>query len=510
LSRTRLVRFGLALSLLLTILVVYWRVFSYSFIYDDWALLRSVKFDDTATYFKNAFFPQGVVLYRPIGLSYFYLMYSLFKLNPLGFHLASLMIHLVNSIFVVAIVKKILQDEFTAWIVGFLYAAAVTIHMEPLLWLAGFYDLGGALFFFSSILLFVHRRYVPSALIYLAGLMAKESVMALPIIVLMIVPFLEGSYQLSFGSLRNLLSKLWLHFLILSFYLIAKAVEQSPIAVPGDYPFRVELMGPHIGIHLVKYATWALLTLLPWKEAGDAEWVLFLAMVGFFASIVLLELVRLPTRAAELEVKMQRNMLLWTTWVIGGLLPVFFLKQHVAKYFLIYSLPAFVVLFILGLRMILRSCRVRVSVINLIVLILSLSSVVSSSYYLPVKIEAGKYIDGTFNLLKKAELTEQVETFLLKEYPVIRPGASLVFWGVETRSFAFAAGPQVWYNDSTLRVSQTNRVGRDSLGIYVNVEQARSPEKMYIDTSKTYLFLLIHREMRRYDFSKVKPDWEQE
>src|SRR5210317_2040818 len=86
-------------------IVVYINALPNGFVFDDMTtIVHNVHIKDLAKnfpaffnldYFKIA---QAEVSYRPIATLSYFLIYALFNLNPLAFHLTSLLLHIFNVI----------------------------------------------------------------------------------------------------------------------------------------------------------------------------------------------------------------------------------------------------------------------------------------------------------------------------------------------------------------------------------------------------------------------------
>lgn len=126
-------------ALLVAIGVVYWPVLTYPFIQDDWGQLRALVNGDAFSFFSNALSVKGKLFFRPLSLAYFVVYHRLFGLNPLPFHIIGLTIHLLNSLLVSLISWRLTRSHWISRFAGLIYAAAVTVHLDPLLWLVGFF-----------------------------------------------------------------------------------------------------------------------------------------------------------------------------------------------------------------------------------------------------------------------------------------------------------------------------------------------------------------------------------
>jgi len=493
---------ALSLSLLVAVTAIYWKIFGYPFIYDDWGILNSIIYHDPIAYLGSAFSPLGKIFYRPLGSLYFEIAYFLFKLDPAGFHAVAFLLHYCNSLLAVSIVRHVSKNLFFAWIAGFLYAAAITVHMEPLLWMAGFYDVGGSFFLLSSMLLFLRGRKLFSALTFFLGILTKEAVVVLPAVLLFAVPFMQGNQEPRPSSLKSLFSKIWMHVSFLTIYLVLKGLGRSPLTLPDNDELKISFAGSHIFGNLERYAQWAAGSILPVKESfmGNIAFTIILVLIGAISVI----LWRVDYSARDDTVKAHRLKLLlfWGNWFILGLLPVLFLKHHIARYFFVYSLLPFLVLgsnWIWRLFSLLR-CKRSLALSALIVLVFL--NVGFSSLYFLEKDREGKRIQGTYNLIYKAALTNDVRSFLLKEYPELPRGAILVFYGLDTKYFSQSAGPQIWYNDTSLSVYQGRPAETDSTGTYflTSPGSANPRDKVYLDRGNVFVIVLYDGRLEKYDF----------
>src|SRR6266850_2343292 len=318
---------ALSLSLLVAVTAIYWKIFGYPFIYDDWGILNSIIYHDPIAYLGSAFSPLGKIFYRPLGSLYFEIAYFLFKLDPAGFHAVAFLLHYCNSLLAVSIVRHVSKNLFFSWIAGFLYAAAITVHMEPLLWMAGFYDVGGSFFLLSSMLLFLRGRKLFSALTFFLGILTKEAVVVLPAVLLFAVPFMQGNQEPRPSSLKSLFSKIWMHVSFLTIYLVLKGLGRSPLTLPDNDELKISFAGSHIFGNLERYAQWAAGSILPVKESfmGNIAFTIILVLIG--AISVILWRVEYWARDDTLKAHRLKLLLFWGNWFILGLLPVLFLKH---------------------------------------------------------------------------------------------------------------------------------------------------------------------------------------
>ena len=174
----------LAGSILSIIFAVYWQSVSLPFIQDDWGLIEFARTNGPLALIRSTIDPSNSFFYRPLAKGYLFLMYRVFGANPLPFHLAALAVHAFNAFLVALIVNRITRDRVIGFLTALIYAAAIAIHLDPLAWAVGIYDVGGALFFLLSLWLFMRGRILLSVLVFFIGLLVKESIIVLPVILL--------------------------------------------------------------------------------------------------------------------------------------------------------------------------------------------------------------------------------------------------------------------------------------------------------------------------------------
>jgi hypothetical protein len=150
-------------------LAAFWPCLRLPFIQDDWGFLLELQTNNTAVLLANFFHPGGAIFYRPLAATYLLALYKLFGVQPWPFHVLALAIHIFNASLVFRIMTHLLRDRGIGLLTGLLYAVAVSIHLDPLCWAVGIYDIGGACFFFLAIWFFIREHPKTSVACFLAG-----------------------------------------------------------------------------------------------------------------------------------------------------------------------------------------------------------------------------------------------------------------------------------------------------------------------------------------------------
>ncbi len=164
-------------------IVAYANTVSFGFVWDDRILILAGRLpralDRLAEIFTRDFFHRSEVdnaygYYRPLTTLSYAWDYSLWRLEPLGYHLTNILVHAANSALAFLLLRRLGLGERTAWIAAALFAVH-PIHSESVAWISGRTDLLAFLFATLALLLRDRPRgrwLAPVALA--AGLLSKE------------------------------------------------------------------------------------------------------------------------------------------------------------------------------------------------------------------------------------------------------------------------------------------------------------------------------------------------
>jgi tetratricopeptide (TPR) repeat protein len=116
---------------------------------------------------------------------------ELFDLNPMGHHATSLLLHVVNSLLLCALLHRLTGFIGRSMLVALLFALH-PLHVESVAWVAERKDVLSTLFWLLTMWAYIGytnkpslQRYIPIAIFFALGLMAKQMLMTLPIILLL-------------------------------------------------------------------------------------------------------------------------------------------------------------------------------------------------------------------------------------------------------------------------------------------------------------------------------------
>ncbi|NQX52262.1 hypothetical protein HQN86_01415 [Pedobacter panaciterrae] len=189
----------------LSLLFVYWQVHSFKFLIgwdDQWFVLN--RYTEGGLNWRNIYsilksFHYGQ--YSPVNQIYYTLLYYFFGYNPVYYHIAGVIIHLLNSFLIYYLVKKIcflissssnLKNSQIAFITALLFAIS-PFNQEPVAWVAASKVTIYAFFYIISVIFYCNYirssrpfYYYLTLLFFLISFGAKEQAVSLPFCLILI------------------------------------------------------------------------------------------------------------------------------------------------------------------------------------------------------------------------------------------------------------------------------------------------------------------------------------
>ncbi len=187
--------------IILVTLFCYWNSLNNGFVWDDfdfvarnpairsWSNIPSY-FTSTIGYSES----QQHVIYRPLRCISFTIDYSIWRLNPFGYHLVNLIIHTLNALLLFYIAKQTLSK--LASLFAALIFASHPVMTESVAWVKGREDLLCVLFVLLAFYchqnrnkdakhcLYRHRLSLLAIIFFILALLSKEMAFTLPAIIL--------------------------------------------------------------------------------------------------------------------------------------------------------------------------------------------------------------------------------------------------------------------------------------------------------------------------------------
>jgi tetratricopeptide (TPR) repeat protein len=250
--------------------------------------LKRVPFLFSPQYWK--FYHRGTQgQYRPIRALSFAIDYSISRMNPAGYHITNILLHLINCLLVFALVKSLLKynpgsgSKYISLITAVFFAAH-PIHVESITWIKNRSDILCLLFGITAFLFFIKyfkknklRYYMGSVLCFVLSIFSKEMGLSLPFIILgFIYCFVEKKQRLKALMLNAVFFIIGAGFIFFKKKMLGMVIYQDESRLLGLYP--------HILAVIKTIGTYLMLLVYPFKL--NAERV-FIIPAGFLESSVL-------------------------------------------------------------------------------------------------------------------------------------------------------------------------------------------------------------------------------
>lgn len=191
--------FILPTLILLFTLVVYFGSLSNGFVsnWDDGIYLldnvelKSIDHSGFGTFVKQAFTGFSNGHYHPITTLAYGVVYKMFGLNPIAYHVLSLLIHLINSLLIYFFVRLLLENAFIAFFVSLLFAIH-PMHVESVAWISDLKDLLCTLFYVSGLYVYVKnynhansKSKTKVVVLFFLALLSKSMAITMPFVLIL-------------------------------------------------------------------------------------------------------------------------------------------------------------------------------------------------------------------------------------------------------------------------------------------------------------------------------------
>src|SRR3989338_9876756 len=160
---------NLHLSILIFVIVClsqffYLNSLSNQFVYDDeFTIVNNYfvkKWENLPLLFSKDYFRfSGELSYRPVVTLSYFIDYTLWKLNPFGFHLTNTLLHTLNSILLFFLLKRVFNYQATSFITAIIFSCHPLL-TEAVNAISYREDLLAATFFIAAFLLYIKTSKV--------------------------------------------------------------------------------------------------------------------------------------------------------------------------------------------------------------------------------------------------------------------------------------------------------------------------------------------------------------
>jgi len=435
-----------------------------------------------------------MLFYRPLAQLYLYAVTLVFGPNPIPFHVLALFVHLINCLLINSIMRHITGEAWLSALTGLIFSVSTAIHLDPLSWVVGIYDLGALLFFLLSFFFFIHERVWLSTWMYFACALFKESTIFLPILYVVYIVLKHGrsNFKVNIKSLLPIFTVMVVFIFIRSIGLL----HYYNTSFSRTYDINIHRY-LQIWVNLCLYAKWMMQSILPFSFTDNLyfQWIFKFMSIILLCNFILL-----------LVKKNMRNHLhpffLLLFWMALGLLPVVFLQNRAYRYYAICSLPAFICFILYNFYLLCKFLRMKHILTTILLIVVSLSAVAFSLLQTHRIFREGLsqtiLSDGTSFLIRRAMEVTIVQHGLKQSVPDLPPEAVLFFSGLDVYSFYKNSGPRFWYRQEGIRVYRLDVLRYENQKLYIEspiqdrlvLKKYNLDKKEYLDTSKVFAFQL--------------------
>lgn len=145
-----------------------------------------------AFFYSRELMPFGGEIYRPLGDISFAIDYAIWGINPLGFHLTNVLIHVINSALLFLFLELTFNSPWASMAASILFAWH-PVQTEAVIWIKGREDLFVTMFTLLTLIWYrlysmrSNRAYIfISLLSFVLALLSKEMAVVIPVILLML------------------------------------------------------------------------------------------------------------------------------------------------------------------------------------------------------------------------------------------------------------------------------------------------------------------------------------
>lgn len=194
----------------------YSNILRHKLFFDDEELIYNNIYIQNLSYFPK-FFTQNMIagagkisnMYRPLLLLSLALDYRFWKLNPVGYHLTSIMLHFFNGWMIYLVMQKLFNNKFISLFTSLLFIIH-PVQTEAVTYASGRTDPLYTLFLLGSMLcalsFFTRQRFnilffSGSVTLFIFSLLSKESAVILPFLLILMLIVMNTKIRSLFRSI---------------------------------------------------------------------------------------------------------------------------------------------------------------------------------------------------------------------------------------------------------------------------------------------------------------------
>lgn len=124
--------------------------------------------------------------YAPVSWMTLGLDYTMWKMEPWGYHLTSILFHAVNAMLVYGLARAILPESAPAAVFAALFFAVHPLRVEPVVWASSRFEVVAGTFYLGSSLAWLRGGKWLSLALFALAVLSKETAATLPLVLLIL------------------------------------------------------------------------------------------------------------------------------------------------------------------------------------------------------------------------------------------------------------------------------------------------------------------------------------
>lgn len=294
-------------SVIVVVTAIYCPLSRYSYVQDDKMWINYFITNPVQTVILESVAPAEKIFYRPLGEIYLWMMWSIFGMSTVWFHVFAMATLCGSAYLTMLIAKELTDDNAIAWCSGLLFAVAVQCHFDAQIWMVGIFDNGATFFALLYMVLFLRNRYVAAALTLIIALGFKESAILAPVVMIV--------YMFLVGRKGELLKNLWPQAFVVAGWLANKFLGATMFGLPSSDIYAMRWDGTNAVNNTLMYLTWTV------------HYPFYLVYAILFAVLVVY----------RKKVKILPVLLIW---IVLAVLPATAFLHHAYHYYVMFAVPA--------------------------------------------------------------------------------------------------------------------------------------------------------------------------
>ncbi|MFA5275676.1 MAG: hypothetical protein WC417_02145 [Candidatus Omnitrophota bacterium] len=343
---------------------IYFNSLNNGFIFDDKALILNNPFIKSSNFpaviFKKDIYGHWIgqasysLMYRPLQILTYWLDYKIWGLNPFGFHLTNLILHLLNGILIYLLLLKLFSDVRLSAVAAALFIAH-PLNLAVVSYISGRADSLSLLFMLLSLLFFLKDFYALSLLSSVFALLSRENALTLCFfiaLVIMVQKKEKKNYILLLPFI--LLGLLYAGFRFVLFGFSGLAVHGQGMVLSGYLLNCANLALQYVSLILFPFNLHFFRT-TPFISGLFNLKAIFIILIGLYALLLLWKL------------RKDKIFVFGSLWFLSGLIPAFMMFDGFRKFKQALIAESWVYQAAIGFFLILSFCLLKLKKAGLLI-----------------------------------------------------------------------------------------------------------------------------------------------